>query len=90
VPSNELVAQIHNRMPAILEPKSYDRWLGLESDPRDLLITYSPEPMTMWPISTGMRSPDLADAFLLTFACNERRKERYRKPEPRRHSAWAA
>jgi hypothetical protein len=37
----------------------------------------------------GMRSPDLADAFLLTFACGERRKERYRRPEPRRHSAWA-
>lgn len=39
----------------------------------------------------GMRSPDLADAFLLTFACRERRKaERYRKPEPRNYSAWAA
>ena len=38
----------------------------------------------------NMRSPDLADAFLLTFACGERRRERYRKPEPRRRSAWAA
>jgi phage terminase large subunit len=39
----------------------------------------------------GMRSPDLADAFLLTFACAERRKvERYRRPEPRNYSAWAA
>jgi len=37
----------------------------------------------------GLRSPDLADAFLLTFACNERRKQRYRKPEPRNYSAWA-
>ena len=37
----------------------------------------------------GLRSPDLADAFLLTFACGERRKERYRKPEPRNYSAWA-
>ena len=37
----------------------------------------------------GMRSPDLADAFLLTFACGERRRERYRKPV-RRCSAWAA
>jgi phage terminase large subunit len=38
----------------------------------------------------GMRSPDLADAFLLTFAGAERRKvERYRKPEPRNYSAWA-
>jgi len=33
VPSNELVGQIHNRMPAILEPESYDRWLALEPDP---------------------------------------------------------
>jgi putative SOS response-associated peptidase YedK len=28
VPSNELVGQIHDRMPAIVKPKSYDRWLG--------------------------------------------------------------
>ena len=38
----------------------------------------------------GMRSPDLADAFLLTFACGERRKERYRKPAARNYSGWAA
>jgi hypothetical protein len=38
----------------------------------------------------GMRSPDLADAFLLTFACNDKRKlERYRRPVVKR-SAWAA
>jgi hypothetical protein len=37
----------------------------------------------------GMRSPDLADPFLLTFACGERRKERYRRPV-RKSSAWAA
>jgi phage terminase large subunit len=38
----------------------------------------------------GMRSPDLADAFLLTFALADRRKaERSYKPEPRT-SAWAA
>jgi putative SOS response-associated peptidase YedK len=28
VPSNELVGQIHDRMPAILKPDSYDRWLS--------------------------------------------------------------
>jgi hypothetical protein len=39
----------------------------------------------------GLRSPDLADAFLLTFASGERRKaERYRRPEPRNYSAWSA
>jgi putative SOS response-associated peptidase YedK len=65
VPSNELVAQIHNRMPAILDPKSYGRWLSLEPDPRDLLITYSSEPMTMWPISTRVNKPENDDPSIL-------------------------
>src|SRR5215470_13503671 len=65
VPSNELVAQIHNRMPAILEPRSYERWLGLEPDPHDLLITYPSEPMTMWPISRRVNAPENDEASLL-------------------------
>lgn len=63
--SNELVGQIHDRMPAILEPTGYDRWLGPEPDPRDLLITYPSEPMTMWPISTRVNTPDNDDPSLL-------------------------
>ena len=65
VPSNELLAQIHDRMPAILEPASYDRWLGLEPNPHDLLISYSSEPMTMWPISTRVNAPENDDPSLL-------------------------
>ena len=65
MPSNELVAQIHDRMPAILEPKSYNRWLGPEPDPHDLLITYPSEPMTMWPISTRVNKPENDDPSLL-------------------------
>jgi putative SOS response-associated peptidase YedK len=65
VPSNELVGQIHNRMPAILKPGSYDRWLGLEPDPHDLLITYPSEPMTMWPISIRVNKPENDDPSLL-------------------------
>jgi putative SOS response-associated peptidase YedK len=65
VPSNELVRQIHDRMPAVLEPAGYDRWLGLEPDPRDLLITYPSEPMTMWPISTRVNKPENDDPSLL-------------------------
>jgi len=64
-PSNELVAQIHNRMPAILERRSYDRWLSTEPDPHDLLITYPSEPMTMWPISTRVNKPENDDPSLL-------------------------
>jgi phage terminase large subunit len=37
----------------------------------------------------GLRSPDLADAFLLAFACGERRIQRYHRPV-RSRSAWAA
>jgi putative SOS response-associated peptidase YedK len=52
-------------MPAILEPRSYERWLGLEPDPHDLLIAYPSEPMTMWPISTRVNKPENDDASLL-------------------------
>jgi hypothetical protein len=38
----------------------------------------------------GLRSPDLADAFLLTFACNETRKMQTYRRRVRRCSAWAA
>src|SRR5262249_38751610 len=72
VPSNELVPQIHNRMPAILETRSYDRWLGTEPDPHDLLITYPSEPMTLWPISTRVNKPENDDATLLDRTGNRR------------------
>ena len=65
VPSNALLAQIHNRMPAILEPRSYERWLGLVPNPHDLLITYPPEPMTMWPISKRVNKPENDDPSLI-------------------------
>jgi putative SOS response-associated peptidase YedK len=65
VPSNELVGQIHNRMPAILKPESYERWLGLERDPHDLLISYPSKPMTMWPISTRVNKPENDDPSIL-------------------------
>jgi putative SOS response-associated peptidase YedK len=65
VPSNELVGQIHNRMPAILRPGSYERWLSLEHDPHDLLITYPSEPVTMWPISRRVNAPENDDPSLL-------------------------
>ena len=39
----------------------------------------------------GLRSPDLADAFLLTFAGHDRRRtQRYNRPTPRMELAWAA
>src|SRR5260370_20148157 len=48
--ANELVAEIHDRMPIILAPSDYARWLGEAPDPRDLMRPL----MRMWPISTRM------------------------------------
>jgi putative SOS response-associated peptidase YedK len=64
--SNGLVGAIHDRMPVIIAPENYTRWLStLEPDPRDLLVPYPAEPMTIWPISTRVNKPDNDDASIL-------------------------
>ena len=61
--ANELLKPIHDRMPVIIAPGDYDRWLSpLDPDPRDLLVPYPSEPMTMWPISTRVNKPENDDA----------------------------
>jgi putative SOS response-associated peptidase YedK len=47
-----LVAESHDRMPLILSPGDYARWLSDEPDPRDLMRPFAGEPMGMWRIST--------------------------------------
>jgi hypothetical protein len=49
-----------------------DRWLGLEPDPHDVLITYLSEPMTMWPISTRINKLENDDPSLLHRAAEPR------------------
>jgi len=63
--ANELVAQIHNRMPLILAPADYVRWLSDEPDPHDLLRPFQAEPMRMWPISTRVNKPENDDPSIL-------------------------
>ena len=63
--SNELVAQIHDRMPVILVPADYARWLGEEPDPRDLMRPFPAEPMRMWPISTRVNKPENEDPSIV-------------------------
>ncbi len=50
---NELLEPLHNRMPVILQPKDYDRWLQ-PADPShlpvDLLRAYPAESMTAWKV----------------------------------------
>src|SRR6516225_1506143 len=59
--ANELVAEIHNRMPLILAPADYVRWLSEEPDPHDLMRPFPAEPMRMWPISTRVNKPENDD-----------------------------
>ena len=64
--ANELIGDLHDRMPVILAPDSYDRWLSpVEPDPRDLLVPYPAAPMTVWPISLRVNSPVNDDAAIL-------------------------
>ena len=65
LPANKLLNQIHHRMPAILEPNTYARWLGPDPDPHDLLISYPSERMKMWPISRRVNSPANDDEAIL-------------------------
>jgi putative SOS response-associated peptidase YedK len=59
--ANELVAEIHNRMPLILAPDAYARWLSDEPDPRELMRPSPSAPMRMWPISTRVNRPENDD-----------------------------
>ena len=63
--ANEKVADIHDRMPAILAPGDYDRWLSAEPDPRDLLRPYPADLMRMWPISTRVNKPENDDGSII-------------------------
>ena len=56
--ANELVAEIHDRMPLILSPTDYIRWLSDEYDPRDLMRPSPAEPMRMRPISPRVNKPE--------------------------------
>jgi putative SOS response-associated peptidase YedK len=51
---NELMEPFHNRMPVILEPRDYPRWLDPgdpAQPPVDLLRPYPAEKMEAWPVS---------------------------------------
>jgi putative SOS response-associated peptidase YedK len=64
-PPNELVADIHDRMPVILAPGDYARWLGEEPDPRDVMRPFPADLMRMWPISTRVNKPENDDPSIV-------------------------
>lgn len=66
---NELLAPIHNRMPVILPPEAWGRWLGEETATRDelqeMLRPYPAERMRAYSISTRVNSVRYDDAGLI-------------------------
>lgn len=61
--ANALVASIHDRMPAILDPADEARWLDpAATDPavlRSLLAPYPPERLRLWPVGTAVNATRL-------------------------------
>ncbi len=50
---NELAATVHNRMPVILEPRDYTRWLTRDDEeqpPIDLLRPFDADVMKAWKV----------------------------------------
>jgi putative SOS response-associated peptidase YedK len=67
--ANDLVAPIHDRMPVILHPADYDRWLdpGLQ-DPaalQPLLKPYPPGELDLYQVSPKVNSPRNNSADLI-------------------------
>jgi putative SOS response-associated peptidase YedK len=65
-PANDVIAEIHDRMPVIIPAVAYDQWLApLDPDPRGLLAPYPSAPMMIWPITTRVNKPANDDAEIL-------------------------
>jgi putative SOS response-associated peptidase YedK len=65
---NELMEPFHNRMPVILDPGQYDRWLDAgdpAEPPIDLLRPYVAEKMDAWPVSDRVGNVRNNDPALL-------------------------
>lgn len=63
--SNRVLSPIHDRMPAIIGPGDYDRWLEPSDrkpeSPSPLLAPYDPDEMTAYPVSSRVNSPAIDD-----------------------------
>jgi putative SOS response-associated peptidase YedK len=59
--ANELIAQLHDRMPAILQPDSFDIWLDRKADPavlKKLLAPFPASKMKSHPVSRAVNAPE--------------------------------
>ena len=63
--ANAVLAPIHDRMPVILPPREYDRWLDPALRDPDalapLLVPFPPEEMLAFPVSPRVNTPTVDD-----------------------------
>jgi putative SOS response-associated peptidase YedK len=64
--ANSLVAPLHDRMPLIIAPEDYERWLDrAEDDVTDLFTPYPSEQMAYYPVSTRVNAVRNDDAAII-------------------------
>lgn len=63
---NSIVTDLHDRMPVIVSPENYDRWLDPDitdfEEIRDILKPYDPSLMRRYPVSTKLNNSRNDDA----------------------------
>jgi putative SOS response-associated peptidase YedK len=64
--ANAMMAELHARMPAILESEDWPTWLGeVEGDPATLLQPTADNILKVWPVSKQVNGPKNNGADLL-------------------------
>jgi putative SOS response-associated peptidase YedK len=64
--ANPLLASVHDRMPVIIAPDDYDRWLDpANADVADLIAPYPSSAMASYPVSVRVNSVRHDDSALL-------------------------
>ena len=65
---NDVMKEIHDRMPVILSPDDFPKWLNREvpgRDVADLIKPFDAQQMEAWPVSTAVNSPKNEGAELV-------------------------
>jgi putative SOS response-associated peptidase YedK len=67
--ANSLLAAVHSRMPMIVAPENYARWLDPgNAEVADLVVPFPSDAMTWYPVSTRVNNVRHDDAALIESA----------------------
>jgi putative SOS response-associated peptidase YedK len=65
-PANELLLPVHDRMPMIVAPRDYERWLDpANAEVADLIVPYPAAEMVYYPVSTRVNNVRNDEAKLI-------------------------